>query len=312
MAGFKDLILQNLPLPYPDASFAGETVIVTGANIGLGFEAARHFTRLLAAKVILAVRDPAKGAAARTAIETSTGRLGVIECWELDMSTFASTAAFISRARALPRLDVLVLNAGIGVTSWRFSPDGWEDTLQVNVLSTALLALQLLPVLLRSATTTTTTTPGRAPRMVIVSSEVHQWACVTEQIAQWPVLTDGGSVGVLHALNDRARSEKDIQIRYPLSKLFNLYTMREIAKLVPRGGGGGGGGGAGSPPVVVVNALNPGFCKSALGRESGWGLYLMQLAFARSTEKGSRVLVDAASRGEDSHGRYLSSCSVVE
>lgn len=302
MSDLKNLILQNLPLPYPAGSFAGQTVIVTGANIGLGFEAARHFTRLLAARVILAVRDPTKGAAAQRAIEASTGRLGVVECWQLDMATFASTAAFAARAaRELPRLDVVVLNAGVGVASWRASPDGWEQTLQVNVLSTALLGLRLLPAMVRSAAQT----PGvPAPRMVIVSSEVHQWACVTEQISAWPSLTDNGRIGVLEALNDRARSEKDLPARYPLSKLLNLYTMRELAKLVP--------GTPSHAPAVVVSALNPGFCWSALGREAGWGLYLMQLAFARSTEKGSRVLVDAATRGADTHGRYLSSCSVVE
>ena len=47
-------------LPYPQESAAGQTVIVTGANVGLGFEAARHFVRLGAAKVILAVRDQQK------------------------------------------------------------------------------------------------------------------------------------------------------------------------------------------------------------------------------------------------------------
>lgn len=302
MSHLMDLVLQNLPLPYPDASFAGQTVIVTGSNIGLGFEAARHFTRLLAARVILAVRDPEKGAAARTAIEASTGRLGVVECWELDMATFASTTAFVARAHTLPRLDVLVLNAGVATATWQTSPAGWEQTLQVNVLSTALLALSLLPALVRSAAQT----PACAPRMVIVSSDVHRWACVTEQISEWPRLPDGGRTGILHALNDRARSEKDLHTRYPVSKLLNLYTMREVAKLVPRS--------AADPakPAVVVNALNPGLCKSALGRESGWGVYFLQMAFARSTEKGSRVLVDAASRGADTHGKYLSSCSVVE
>lgn len=287
--------MQNLPLPYPAASFAGQTVIVTGSNIGLGLEAARHFTRLLATRVILAVRSPTKGTAAQRSIEASTGRLGVVEVWTLDMGSFAGTLSFIERALKLPRLDVLVLNAGVSAGAWRISPDGFEETLQINVLSTALLGLRLLPAMIRSAAAH----PGRTPpHLVIVSSEAHTWPVVEAQMHTWP------NSGIFEALSDSARSLHTLPDRYPLSKLFNVYTTRELARLVPVA--------ADAPPAVVVNTVNPGLCKSALGRESGWGLYFIQLAFARSTEKGSRVYVDGAAKGVESHGGYLSSCEVVE
>jgi len=57
--------------PYPTQSFANQTVIVTGSNVGLGFEAARHFYRLNCAKLILAVRTVSKGQAAKEDIVRS-------------------------------------------------------------------------------------------------------------------------------------------------------------------------------------------------------------------------------------------------
>lgn len=63
---------------YPTASFQGRTVIVTGANTGLGQEAARHFVRLGASTLIIACRTVSKGEAAKKDIEQSTGRTGVI------------------------------------------------------------------------------------------------------------------------------------------------------------------------------------------------------------------------------------------
>lgn len=57
--------------PYPTNSFENQVIIVTGSNVGLGFEAARHFYRLNCAKLILAVRTISKG---ETAKEDSTLR----------------------------------------------------------------------------------------------------------------------------------------------------------------------------------------------------------------------------------------------
>lgn len=70
---------------YPTTGCTGKTIIVTGANTGLGKEAARHFTRLNAEKLIIACRNTEKGEAAKRDIEASTQRSGVIEVWQLGM-----------------------------------------------------------------------------------------------------------------------------------------------------------------------------------------------------------------------------------
>ena len=60
--------------PPPTASFQGKTVIVTGSNTGLGYEAALEIARLGVEKLILAVRTFSKGNEARRLILRSTGR----------------------------------------------------------------------------------------------------------------------------------------------------------------------------------------------------------------------------------------------
>jgi retinol dehydrogenase-12 len=98
---------------YPEQSCKGQVFIVTGANVGLGFEASRHLVRLGADKVILACRNLEKGEAAVRDIEASTKRTGVAEVWSLDLSSFESVKEFAKRVDTLPRIDAIVENAGM-------------------------------------------------------------------------------------------------------------------------------------------------------------------------------------------------------
>jgi len=133
--------------PIPTRKFTGQTIIVTGSNTGMGLEAARHFARLDAAKVILAVRSLEKGQAAAASIAASTGvQDGIVEVWELDLSRYESVTAFAQRAAGLERLDIVVANAGVYLFDFTLA-EGNETTITVNVVSTMLLALLLLPKL---------------------------------------------------------------------------------------------------------------------------------------------------------------------
>ena len=154
--------------PYPTEDFSGKTIIVTGANIGLGLEACKHFVRLGATKVILASRSIGKGETAKAEIEKETGRTGVVEVWQLDLSSYASTKAFARRCSELPRIDAAILNASVAVGKFGELSEGHETSITVNVISTTLLALLLLPVLRQSATKF-----GIEPTLNIVGSGVH-------------------------------------------------------------------------------------------------------------------------------------------
>ena len=155
-------------LPYPTQKFTGQTILVTGANAGLGLEAARHFVRLNAAKVILAVRNLEKGEAAKQSILKSTKQpADVIEVWALDLSIYQSIKDFAKRAQTLERLDVLVENAGIVTYKWTMMQDN-ESTITTNVVSPMMHAILLLPKLRETAVKFKT-----LPRLVFVTSFVH-------------------------------------------------------------------------------------------------------------------------------------------
>jgi len=140
-------------LPTPTKSFTGQTIIITGSNTGMGLEAARHLVRLDAARVILAVRSTTKGEAAAASIRSSFPQrfdLGdVVQVWALDLALHASVRAFAARAEAeLERLDAVVCNAGMYVYKSGFTlAEGDEVTITVNVVSTLLLGVLLLPKL---------------------------------------------------------------------------------------------------------------------------------------------------------------------
>ncbi|GKT58658.1 short-chain dehydrogenase/reductase family [Colletotrichum tofieldiae] len=272
-------------LPYPSEDCAGRTVIVTGSNVGLGLEAARHFVRLNAAKVILAVRSTDKGEAAKTDIELTTGRRDVIEVWPLDQASFDSVKEFAARADKLPRLDCVVLNASIA-TGKRADAEGWESQVTVNVLSTFLLSLKLLPVLRRTGKTHNVT-----PKIVIVSSDASQMAKFHERNAE----------DIYKALN----TNKSLSDRYNTTKLMQIILARQMAIAADASGKG----------RVQVTTLNPGLCATALFRNVPFPLTIVVKfglkLLARSAEVGSRCLMAGAFAGEEAHGRYMSDCVVT-
>lgn len=117
---------------------------------------------------------------AKASIEVSTGRIGIVEVWEIDLESFASMKAFASHAESLDRLDTAIVNAGLASLQWNLSPEGWERQLQVNVLFTALLSVLLFPPPARSAKRFI----QALPHLVLVGSDVHLDAKFDERNAE--------------------------------------------------------------------------------------------------------------------------------
>ena len=136
----------------------GRVVIVTGANSGLGFETARALARA-GARVVLACRDPDRGAAAVHRLREEAG--ADVELAPLDLADLASVRTFAAGFSAgHDRLDVLVNNAGVMAIPRRETADGFEMQLGTNHLGHFALTGHLLDRLLA--------TPGA--RVVTVSS----------------------------------------------------------------------------------------------------------------------------------------------
>jgi NAD(P)-dependent dehydrogenase (short-subunit alcohol dehydrogenase family) len=266
----------------PTISLEGKTVLITGGNIGLGFEAAKELASYKPSKLILAVRDTEKGEVAKT--EILKGRPGVgLEIWKLDYESYDSVIAFGARVQALDRLDYALLNAGVKQMQYTTSKLGHETNVQTNHLGTSLVSLRVLPALEKTAKAF-----GIPSRLTIVSSEGHFWIPFKERTAP----------NILKRMDEKETFGSQMN-RYYTTKLLNVLWTRELANKVDNN-------------EVVINTVNPGFCHSGLHRHEKTGIIKIFLwAFAWTTQQGGHCLTDALIEHEDSHGQYLSEQKVV-
>ena len=288
----------------PTTSFAGKRILITGANTGIGFEAAATFVSLNAEQVILGVRSIDKGLEARRRIQARAQRTSNIDVWELDMGNYASVQRFAARVvNEMPRLDVAILNAGISPYDYVIGAEGWESVIQVNVMATALLGLLLLPKLRSS---TAATHEVEVSRFVIVTSEAHRWL----QSSDFPDPSDfGGSI--LQAVNARPLNGKvwDPLLQNARSKLFAMYISRSLATLATE---------RNSKPQVVVTSVCPGACKSDLTRDlmgksfvQTSALRVFDLLFNKPTEQGGWSYVRAAALPAEAHGKWYKTTALT-
>ena len=199
MTKYELWIEQNIP------DLTGKVAVVTGANSGLGFEAAK----ILAAKgahVGLAVRDAEKGKQAAGEIKRVVPAAS-LEVLSLDLASLASVRRF---AEAFPaahsRLDMLINNAGVMAIPRRVTADGFEMQLGTNHLGHFALTGLLLPLILQ--------TPSS--RIVTVSSGAHMF----------------GKINFDDLQSERSYSKFGV---YGQSKLANLLFAYELQRKLVSG-----------------------------------------------------------------------------
>ena len=281
----------------PVASLEGKTVLVTGGSSGLGLEAAIKFINLGVSLLIIGCRSIERGNEAKKLIEQRTNRTrtGLIQIWPLEMNDYRSVMAFAERVNnEVPRLDIALLNAGVHSRYYTLSAEGWEQDIQVNALSTALLGLLLLPKLRASRDPQT----DGAAHLSFVSSGSYRLVTADRL---WPPREEDGSSSegssILDHLNKRENFVKRGQ--YALSKLLLEYVVKNVARLTRRDDG---------TVEVIVNSICPGACRSGLTRDytafhERLALMIAQILFTRTAEQGSRSLVSGTLLGEESHGK---------
>ncbi|KLO79793.1 enoyl-CoA hydratase/isomerase [Fusarium fujikuroi] len=258
-------------IPPQKEDCTGKVVIITGGNGGIALEAARHFTQLNAARVILACRGLEKGEHAKKDIEETTGKHNVVEVWHLDLALHDSVREFADRVNKLDRVDVLINNAGLLVFK-RELIEGHESMLSINVISTALLTLLVLPVLRQTSTRFNT-----IPHIVICRLPVQE-------------------TNIIKALDE----QPSVLEHYNKTKLVQLIFMTQLAKAIEVSGKG----------HIIVNGVHPGFCSTPLFDNTPWPFNLifkgLLALFGRAPEVGSRALLAGAFADESLNGKFMS------
>ena len=149
---------------YSKATLTGKTVIITGANTGIGLETAVDMAQR-GARVILACRSAERGSAALEVVKKRSKSEDVALVL-LDLTSLQSVRDFAAKIlKEEPRIDILINNAGVYLVPYSKTKDGFELTFQVNHLSHFLLTNLLLDRLKEAP----------SARIINVSSMGHQW-----------------------------------------------------------------------------------------------------------------------------------------
>lgn len=146
-------------------SLKDKTIIVTGANCGIGYEAALDFAKR-GARVILACRNKARADEACVKIKQDS-KNEKVEVELVDLASLKSTRDFVERIKTkLDKLDILVNNAGLSGIPYHKTDEGFEMHFVCNYLSHYLMTRELLDLLKKSSSS----------RIINVSSAAHSMA----------------------------------------------------------------------------------------------------------------------------------------
>ncbi|MCG8413060.1 MAG: SDR family NAD(P)-dependent oxidoreductase [Pseudomonadales bacterium] len=240
----------------------GKVFIVTGANSGIGFEAAKNFASR-GGEVVLVCRNETKGLAAMKEIEAETGSEKVV----LEVADFSSLASVNELADRLllnyECIDVLCNNAGGANSKRELTNEGFELTFATNHLSGFLLTQKLLPLLLNQAAR------GEA-RVVFTSSLGHKNSPLD--------------------FDDLNLDKKYSTLKaYGRSKLMNLLTAREIHRRYGH-------------QAIIASSFHPGAVRTAIWGKGGFlatVLGFVMYPFMWSIEKGADTFIWLASSQEE-------------
>lgn len=182
------------------ATLQGKTVLITGANTGIGKETAMDLAAR-GARVIMACRDVDKGEEAAAGIRAAHPKAQV-EVRELDLADTCSIRAFAQKFLSeVDRLHILINNAGVMMCPYTKTVDGFEMHIGVNHLGHFLLTYLLIGLLKRSA----------PARVVVVSSLAHNFGWIR-----------------FHDLHSQGSYNSGLA--YCQSKLANVLFARELAR----------------------------------------------------------------------------------
>ncbi|KUL86305.1 hypothetical protein ZTR_08593 [Talaromyces verruculosus] len=274
------------PKPLPTGiRLDGNVAIVTGSNIGLGLSASRQLLELGLSHLVMAVRSLHKGEAAASKLRERFPEAN-ITVWMLDMESYDSVRAFAAQCESLPHIDIAILNAGLMQSEYAVAPSTkHEVTLQVNYLSTALLAIMLLPKLKAGRTQG----GSQPPVLSIVGSDL-MYSAKFKPVGP-----------ILGQFEDRKTF--DGTSAYAKSKMLQMIFVSKLAEFV-------------NPDDVLVNVSNPGMTAGTSFFQDHPAIvqkimFILQWIFARPVDVGATAYLDAVLvQGINGHGSFLSDWTI--
>uniref|UniRef100_H2Z7K1 Uncharacterized protein n=1 Tax=Ciona savignyi TaxID=51511 RepID=H2Z7K1_CIOSA len=261
-----------------EITMTGKTVIITGANTGIGLETAIDLVKR-GARVILGCRNTDKAEAAKQRIVTETeGNEDKVILKKLDLSSLSSVRSFAKEIiETESKINVLLNNAGVMMIPKGKTEDGFETHYGVNHLGHFLLTNLLLDLIKKSAPS----------RIVSVSSSAHN---------VWSPNLDFDDMNY-----DRNYSETSA---YSRSKLMNILFTRELSKRL-------------EGTNVTANSLHPGAVRTELARHvygSNWKWFIQPFLalFGKTPAKGAQtnIYLCVAPELENVTGKYFADCAV--
>ena len=205
-----------------------KTIIITGASSGLGLETVKKISKNFNNyRIILACRNLQKASTKKEEIEKETQNKNLI-VMEIDTSSLDSVRNFVKNYKksSYGKIYSLVCNAAIaGQSKGEKTKDGFDDIFATNHLGHFLLVNSLLPLMEENG------------RIIIVSSDMYDPPKLMHPNFEW--------IGA----EKLAKTDEELSkssVRYPYSKLCNVYFTYELLKRI-------------GDKKVFVNAFNPGF-----------------------------------------------------
>ena len=283
MYRFRSQLRHKAQFPPKETNLSGKVAVITGGNQGLGFESARQFLSFKLSHLIITVRSEEKGKAAVLKLQAEYPK-AAIDVWILDMCSYDSVRAFSNRAASeLPSLDIVILNAGRSKANFELVPGtGHEEMLQVNYLSTVLLATLLLPTLKAKS-------PHGVPgRMSIVSSG----------ITLFTKFSNSQQKPLLRSFDDTKTAPAGGLETYGATKMMCEMFLYKLVDYV-------------SADDVIVNLVDPGMTTgTGLNRDIPKVIALVAApvvsGLSRSVRDGASTYLDAVLvKGKESHGCFI-------
>ncbi len=277
---------------------SNKTALVTGANSGLGFEAAAQLAEAGWGRVILACRSIEKAEAAKSKLTERTGK-DPFEVVAIDTSEAESAKqACADLAQRDVSIDFLLLNAGASGKEPKYNSGGVEVTYASTLVGHHVLTLEAVANGLLSTHARIVIAGSEAARGNMPGMRVHDVGEIAKDSYSGDVVA---AVQALMSLDTPAQKKFVNMNEYVTAKLLVAWWAAALARRLPAG--------------TTVNAVSPGAAlETSFGRDANVMMKLIMMpvmklmgpamGMAGTTKDAARRYLDAAEFGDDQNGQF--------